>query len=371
MSLEELKRKRENIKNNSEITFENMNKIANESLRVAKVAHNSREILDNLDKEFEKQTGLNSLDVKFLFFATALQCVRQYWLSNEKLRFKNDQEAGKFIKKYLPISLCGPVPYDAFKKEEYSGNTGISGANHRYITLGHDPLLGWIFGTANILSETVTKNNIFLESYSTVLVGNEYKINGKTNIGLIFTNSINRVQNDYKDLILAVTKHAIHLSSDAFTKMGLPIPVINTISPDLSSKLLKNGIDIYSVSRGMVLSSLINMIVASIHGLFYDKTKYENRDIYEVKTRKILSYSNVIASASNVIYVAISAYLGNEGALKKLDVGGLIVTLHRLMTDTKFIRQVKEEFIFGGFNKMIQGDGLDLKEVTVWENRGL
>lgn len=58
---------------------------------------------------------------------------------------------------------------------------------------------------------------------------------------------------------------------------------------------------------------------------------------------------------------------GNERAIKQLDVGGLIVTLHRLMTDTKFIRQVKEEFIFGGFNKMIQGDGLDLKEVTAWE----
>lgn len=356
MDIEELRRRRKEISSSSEKTLKNMELIANESLRVAEVAHNSREILDNLDKEFEKQTGLNSLDVKFLFFATALQCVRQYWLSNEKLRFKNDQESGKFIKKYLPISLCGPVPYDAFKKEGYSGNTGISGANHRYTTLGHDPLLGWIFGTANILSETVTKNNIFFESYSTVLVGNEYKINGKTNIGLIFTNSVNRVQNDYKDLILAVTKHAIHLSSDAFTKMGLPIPVINTVSPDLSSKLLKNGIDTYSVSRGMALSSLINMIVATIHGLFYDKNKYTNRDIYEVKTRKILSYSNVIASASNIIYVAISAYLGNEGALKKLDVGGLIVTVYRLLSDSEFIREVKEEFVFGNFNKLIQGE---------------
>lgn len=38
--------------------------------------------------------------------------------------------------------------------------------------------------------------------------------------------------------LLAVTKHAIHLSSDAFTTMELPIPVINTVS----SKLFKNGI---------------------------------------------------------------------------------------------------------------------------------
>lgn len=356
MDIEELRRRRKEVSSDSEKTLRNMEYIANESFRVAEVAHNSRKIIDNLDLEFERQTGFNSLDVKFLFFAIALQCVRQYWLSNEKLRFENDQQAGKVIKKYTPISLCGPVPYDAFKKEGYFDNTGISGANHRYSTLGHDPLLGWIFGTANILSETVTKNNIILESYSTILVGNEYKINGITNIASIFSESFNRVQADYKDLVLAITKHAIHLSSDAFTTMGLPIPVINTVSPNFSSKLLKNGIDIYSVSRGMAMSSLINMIIAAIHGLFYDETKYPNRDIYEVKTRKILSYSNAIASASNIIYVAISAYLGNEGAIKKLDVGGLIVTIYRLLSDSKFIREIKEEFVFGNFNKLIQGE---------------
>ena len=80
-----------------------------------------------------------------------------------------------------------------------------------------------------------------------------------------------------------------------------------------------------------------------------------------------LMYSNIIASTSNVIWVGGNMIAGNEGAIKELDIGGLIVTLHRLMTDTKFIRQVKEEFIFGGFNKMIQGDDLNLKEVTLWE----
>ncbi|MCC3865667.1 hypothetical protein K0040_15495 [Terrisporobacter petrolearius] len=40
--------------------------------------------------------------------------------------------------------------------------------------------------------------------------------------------------------LLAVTKHAIHLSSHAFTAMELPIPVINTVS----STLFKNGIDV-------------------------------------------------------------------------------------------------------------------------------
>lgn len=355
MSIEELRKRRNELKIESEKTLRNMDTITKETFRVAEVAHNSRHILDNLELEFERQTGFNALDLQFLFFATALQCVRQYWLTNDKLRV-DEQKTSKFMKKYLPLSLVGPVPYDAFKKDGFSGNTGISGANHRYTTLGHDPLLGWIFGTANILTDTVTKNNFVLESYETKLVGNEYKICGTTNIFSVFTRSIDRVRDDYKDLIFAVIKHALHLSSDAFTSMGLPIPIINTISPDISSKLLENGIDIYSVTRGMALSHLINNLVAVIHGLFYDQFKYSNRDVYEVKTRKILSYSNLIASSSNVIYVALSVYLGDQGAVKKLDVGGLIVTIYRLLSDSKFIREVKEEFVFGGFNKLIQGE---------------
>lgn len=68
-----------------------------------------------------------------------------------------------------------------------------------------------------------------------------------------------------------------------------------------------------------------------------------------------MSYSNLIATASNVIYVALSAYFGNEKSLEKLDVGGMIVTVYRLITDKKFIRAVKEEFIFGSYRNMIMG----------------
>jgi hypothetical protein len=60
-----------------------------------------------------------------------------------------------------------------------------------------------------------------------------------------------------------------------------------------------------------------------------------------------------MASASNVIYVA----LGPKSAVKKLDVGRMMVTLYRLVNDTQFIQQIKEEFVFNGFNQLIQGEG--------------
>jgi len=356
MNIEEMRQRRLQIMQSAEQNIQEMASIRKETERVAEIAANPQQVFDDLETMFEKQTGLDKVDMTFLFFATALQCVRQYWLSNEKLRFKNDQAASKAMKRFTPLSLAGPVPYDAFKKDMFFENTGISGANHRYTTLGHDPLLGWIFGTANILSDTVTKNNWMLESYNTNLIGNEYKISGPTHVFTILEQSFMRVQEDAMDLVTAVSKHAIHLGSDAFTKMGLPIPIFNSINPDISATLLKNSIDVYSVGRSMAVSSFINALITVIHSLFYDEAKHHNLKLYEVKTRKILMYSNVIATSSNLIYVGLQTYFGDKTSLKKLDVGGLIVTIHRIISDEAFIRQIKEEFVLNGFKQKVIGE---------------
>ena len=62
-----------------------MGKLSTESYRVAEVAHESRKILNDLDKEFEEKTGLKGNDIKFLFVATGLQLLRIY-LINELTR---------------------------------------------------------------------------------------------------------------------------------------------------------------------------------------------------------------------------------------------------------------------------------------------
>ena len=352
---EELLSRNKELKEDDERIFKNMDSIIQENKRVEEFAKNTSKNLKEIEKIFEKQTGLSSLDNKLLFLATALQCVRQYILTNDKLRFNNDQQASKVIKKFAPISLTGPVPYDAFKKDGFKENTGISGRNHRYTTLGHDPILGWIFGTINILSETVTKNNLFLSTYNTNMIGNEYKISDKSSIIIALNSSIDRVKSDYKTLPLAVMKHAVHLSSDVFTTMGLPIPIINQVSPNLSSKLLKNGIDIYSVGRGFTISSLINMIIATIHGLFYNQNLGISKEIYEVRTKKILIYSNFISSQSNIVYSLLSR------DLKKLDVGGIIQTIHRFVTDRNFILNIKAEFVYNEFSNRIQESKFNLE----------
>ena len=60
-------------------------------------------------------------------------------------------------------------------------------------------------------------------------------------------------------------------------------------------------------------------------------------------------YSNAVATSSNLMVVAATR------DMKHLDLGGLAVTITRLITDTKFIREVKQEFIFGRYKDLLMG----------------
>lgn len=79
----------------------------------------------------------------------------------------------------------------------------------------------------------------------------------------------------------------------------------------------------------------------------------EARD--EVKTRKIIRYSNVIAETSNVIYTAVTSNI------HKLDVGGILVMLWNLFRDRKFKQEVKREFITERFNELVRGEDYDFE----------
>ena len=135
----------------------------------------------------------------------------------------------------------------------------FKGANHRFATLGHDPILGLIFGTGNIMTNTITcvKTPAFLSGIP-VLTTNH----------VVYTS-------DFKD------------------------PRIATYGS--TSVMLQQAAERTKDQPGAFVASLI----------------------------------------------------------KQLDIGGLIVTVQRRIYDTEYIRRIKEEFVFGGFNKKIQGDGLE------------
>ena len=336
--------------------------------RMEKVTKNTRVILDNLDKQFCKQTGLTKNDMVFLFTAIGLQIVRQYLVTNfperiddqlavKKTWFHNEEHSNRKHRYYNPSLeeiITNPVPFDA--------NIGANGAlkgggkmGHRVTAIGHDPVLGLIFGTANIATSTLTTSDF--KSYHIYTNANNrdcFKNHAQTELVISYTidKLMHKGAEGKKIVAVSLMKEIVHLNSDLNTKNSLPLPVVSAVDTKLASDLASYGLDMsnaVSVGKQAVYANFINSIIAMIHQLFYDGISRNDRKLFEVRTRKILCYSNLVASSSNIIMTAATQNV------QLFDFGGLAITVYRLITDKDFIRNVKEEFIFGTYRDLIKG----------------
>ena len=389
-SLEELRSKRASLKSDTDKLLNDTDNIIRESQRVADLAGNADEVITDLESEFEKRTKLHGQDIAFLFFATALQCARQYLLTDFKERL-GDQESAKNAlgeSKFDPHNadsdrshrlynpsveeiISHPVPFDLNIGGAGFGNplSGYGKLGHRAATLGHDPILGWIFGTANIATSTVTDAKFNSYHVSSDNLRDYFKSHANTALVLekTFDKLINQGMIGKEIVGTSLAKEAVHLLSDVNSKNSLPLPVVTTFNPKLGSTLAKYGLDmsnVLNVGKQAAVAEAINIIIAMIHRLTFGLDSEIDTKLYEVRTRRIITYSNIIASTSNIILVAMGSAVGAatdnpdmiKKSLKKLDIGGFLVTVGHLISDKKFITQVKTEFILNNFDKLIQGE---------------
>lgn len=430
MSLEELRRRREQVKRNSDITSKNMDIIIQETDRVSNVAHDSERIINDLEREFEDATGLQGRDVLFLFAAVGLQVARIV-IINELTKVQpagsdnaNENALHKLQDKIMKNFNVGDifdekpyyasmkhiigrpgVPYDAtapfdrsaierLLKKDSSWSMDISdliltekinlfeGANHRFSTLGHDPILGLIFGTGNIMTNTITcvKTPINVAGVGIpvlttnhVVYTSQYKDPRIATFGstlVMLKSVVDRIKEQPEAFVAALIKQIIHIGTDLFTPCGIQIPGANLVLSNSNVEKLTSFIstgDIIKAGISAQIAEYINTLISMIHMLMYDPTLGYPMEVYNVRTRKIIMYSNLIATTSNVIWVGANVAFGDKtAAIKQMDWGGLLVTIKRLITDTEYIRQIKNEFVFGGFDKLIQGENLLLEE-TIWD----
>ena len=292
--------------------------------------------LENINKEFQQSTKLDGVDLSRVIVAAALQTLRWALMPAigvpiDKASRMISEEGDEFVKRlkkefaekhkdwpaekkqqghrlrkqegktWKEIVLSG-VPYDAIKGSKKVLGTGLSGNTHRYRTLGHDPILGWVFGTSNILTDTLTLNN--LTSYR---VEKGAMTNKALMIPQLFVETSDQIQSDKYKLPAAVFRQALHYKSDMYTKDGLPVPLLGVFSEALAGKLYSSQYDFLCFARdsmiegiSAVLSILTNMVISLLHGLYYGEGRDGNRDSFEIRTRKILLYSNTLASTGNV-----------------------------------------------------------------------
>lgn len=406
MTKEEFLARKAAIAAESEILWGGISVHRAEEKRLIKVLGSADEILERLDKTFEEKTALTPTDTKILMLATALQLVRIYLLPKlekvsdtpridhddasikkmqhdeiEKYKAKHAQRGTKESKKgyrsWQEIAFTKKVPYDA-TRHSGEGFYGINmhGGFHRVKTLGHDPILGWVFGVANIISDTITicpeygtaEKSFpipYLMSYK-VDMGSNFCWTERTSTISVFKDCLESISEDKNRLLAAFFAQGLHLKSDKYTKLGLPVPFLTLLDADEAYEIYKGGYDYLDFVNDMrpikrfvnsaSQTMMINSIIGLLHKFFYNPNTDYNQALYDVRTRKIILYSDVIATSSDVLQTAIRASLNDDSAVKNLDFGGLIVTLWRLLSDTKYIMKVKEEFIFNEWDRIVQSE---------------
>lgn len=107
----------------------------------------------------------------------------------------------------LANSKVSKVPFDAQDNRNTTVYVeGLSAYYHRLLSLGHDPLLGLIFGVADILTGRMTT------------IDKTGKI-----VSQVMENYADRKETD---IFASIAKQIIHFKSDITTSMGLPAPLM-------------------------------------------------------------------------------------------------------------------------------------------------
>lgn len=407
MTKEEFLRKRAEMQRSTDALWDDIESHSKEERRVVSVLHNVESIFSQLDAVFEEKTALTNKDFSILMVATVLQLLRIYLLPRYKEKFSDDQriahnddsikkmeieeiekykektkdwkskKSEKGYRSWQEIAFTRKVPYDATRHsgEEYF-NRLMHGGMHRVKTLGHDPLLGWLFGVANIITDTISicpeykfgekKYRIpYIESYK-VDMGSRFCWEERTPTFNVFKGTYESVAEDKHRLYAALFAQGLHLASDQYTKMGLPVPFLTLIDVDKAYEIYKEGYDyldflydtqiIRRTFKSSAQSITINLLIGALHKFFYNPTKDHGQELYNVRTRKIILYSNMIATSSDVVQTAIKAYSGDVNAIKEFDLGGFLVTMYRLVTDVSMITKIKENFLMNEWDRIIESD---------------
>lgn len=400
----------QNVADSRESMFQQQQKLKSEvtemrqdTQRMVSVINSAPAIIHDINIQFEQATKLRGKDIAFLFGAAALQTARWIILPSLDFDFKKipaeermtAQEGGRFekagVQELLYKSgysnadiaemsrnhfrtygweelLIAPVPYDAMHGSARIEITDLSpvgtelySKNHHTATWGHDPVWGWIFGPLNITARMITFRNF--QTFHVMQIGQtaEQKITYATSPGHMIEKSLANWSEDSRRLFASVAKQGLHLQSDKYTKTGLPIPFLST---ETTQHLLMNGWNSYEVERlfgklaknlGIVgtqyiLAGIIDSLVSALHLLCYDSTRDGALGPYDVKTKKVVCYSNTLAEVANGLYIVLT------GDYEKMDIGGYINLAKNLINNAEFQRKVKAEFLERELEKRLYGE---------------
>lgn len=218
-----------------------------ESIFTAQELKENSAAIQQMNREFKMLHHLDQYDVTISAAAGLLAAAVDILLVGIPQKTPEGLSAGKlsdyiraeFDKKFpekemtkLSKSKVSMVPYDAQDNRHTSIYVdGLSAYYHRLLSLGHDPLLGFVFGVADILSGRMTT------------IDKSGKI-----VSQVMENYADRKESD---VFAALAKQIIHFKSDLTTSMGLPAPMMSLFNLLQFGSIGKEELTIAEIVQGM------------------------------------------------------------------------------------------------------------------------
>ena len=175
-----------------------------------------------LNEEYDQLHRLDPLDVTITAGAGLLAAAVDILLVGIPEKSPGGLKAGplsdymrdSFDRRYPPEEMeklanskVSKVPYDAQDNRNTAVRVeGLSAYYHRLLSLGHDPLLGLVFGTSDILAGKMTT----IDKAGRVVSQSMECYTGRKEV----------------DVFVALAKQILHFKSDVTTSMGLPAPLM-------------------------------------------------------------------------------------------------------------------------------------------------
>ena len=205
------------------------------------------EAIKLINREFNDLHRLDKYDVGIAALAAIVGAIVDIVLVGIPAKGPDGLEAGPlsdFIRKKfdeafspkemekLANSKKSKVPFDAQDNRNTTEYVeGLSAYYHRLLSLGHDPLLGFIFGVYDIMHGTMTT------------IDKSGKI-----VCQVMENYADRKESD---IVSAIAKQIIHFKSDITTSMGLPAPLMGLFNLLQFGKIGEEEQTVAEIVQGM------------------------------------------------------------------------------------------------------------------------
>ena len=202
------------------------------------------------------------------------------------------------------------VPFDPSNSRGLNETVaGLGARTHRFQSLGHDPLLGFIFGTMDILKGRFTA----IDKYGKLIIQN-VDVGGTDTVGMNIFEALARVFG--------------HMKSDIATPAGLPAPLMPLLQFLQVGSIGKSGYTIGEVSRMMyrqgydfshfVAMSIPTLLIEVIVRICYfakrmieghsikDSLPFDTPGKKKPKLQTMLFSAHLMATAANAGKVAVT-----------------------------------------------------------------